>query len=88
MSECAECGTEKLAVALFFGRTPGWACKCQWATLSKREYRQMFGRGFRRVYLPNVASGGSYSGNSHQRRIQRRATVRQLKAALSEFRAD
>lgn len=82
---CDKCETEKLPVIMLFGTTPGWACKCRWATLSKREYREMFRHGFRRVSLPNVAMGGAYSGNSHQRRVQRRAILRQLKQAAKDY---
>jgi hypothetical protein len=78
---CSKCNTEKKPTAMLLGTTPGWACECSWGTLSKSEFRVMFGRGFKRVKLPNVASGGAYSGSARQRRIARRVTLRQLREA-------
>lgn len=80
---CNECQSEKQPAALLLGTTPGWSCKCQWETLTKQEFKQIFGYGFRRVTLPNVAMGGNYQGNSRQRRIARRITLRELEAARS-----
>lgn len=72
---CFDCKQPLRAVALFFGDVPGWACQCRWSTLTRAEYKTMFGFAFKRVPLPNVIKGGVYSGNAKQRRKQRRVQV-------------
>jgi hypothetical protein len=77
---CPECNSEKKPVALIFGDVPGWACECQWSTMTKEEYREMFGLRFVRVPVDTVLHGGKYSGNSRNRRRKRRAAIRTLKS--------
>lgn len=65
-------------VALFMGRDPGWRCNCQWATVTKAEFREMFGKSFsemRFVTHPNTfwAYSKGVGGNAKQRRKARRA---------------
>jgi hypothetical protein len=57
---CFDCKDVLRPVALFFGYVPGWSCKCRWSTLSKAEYKAMFGFRFVRVQLSDVkeALGG------------------------------
>jgi hypothetical protein len=85
---CRECGTSIHPVALLQGTRPGMSCNCSWETLSKREFKEMFGITFgqfkrrleqqQKTYF--AASGGAYSGNSHQRRVQRKRVIRLLRA--------
>lgn len=75
---CAECGHEIKPVGLFFDSTPGWRCHCQWGTLTKLEFKQMFGKAFSEMYsVPNKNSWWAHSvalkGNAKDRRKARRA---------------
>lgn len=83
---CFDCKEPERPVALMFGEVPGWACKCRWGTLTRKEYRLKFGFRFKRAVPENVATGGTYSGNSGQRRKQRRVMLQQLRAVQAEWR--
>lgn len=92
---CEKCGSSYAAASMFFGQSPGATCSCGWMTLTKREFKKMFGFSFEQVvdrngiteletlpeeYDPsNCLLEPSYSGNSHQRRQQRKAFLRSIR---------
>jgi|SRR5271166_1421102 len=93
--KCEKCGEAYQAAAMFFGQTPGATCKCGWMTLTPRDFLKMFGVSFTKTVKRNLITEvpelpdeydssncllePSYSGNSHQRRQQRKAFLRSIR---------
>jgi len=95
--KCEKCKEPYSAAGMFFGTMPGATCKCGWMTMPDRDFKKMFGFSFNQVmkrnqiaeleklpedYDPsNCLLEPSYSGNSHQRRQQRKAFLRSIRTS-------
>lgn len=85
---CDKCNEPFEATALLLGTTPGFTCKCGWGTMTRSDFKAMFGFSFSRFKRELDRQPKTYfemhshtSGNSADRRRERRKSIRLLKAA-------